>query len=186
MGGVWERQIRTVRAVLAGVIKQQTLDDESLVTLIAVVESIINGRPITKLSDDPRDDRPLTPNHILRLGAGQILPAGKFETGDMYRRRWKQVQYLADIFWHRLLREYLPTLQERQKWMKPKRNVMKGDLILVKQDNYPRNQWPLGLVTEAYTSPDGLVRSVTILTAKGTYKRPITKICVLEGATTNL
>ncbi|KAK3895047.1 hypothetical protein Pcinc_001215 [Petrolisthes cinctipes] len=186
MGGVWERQIRTVRAVLAGVIKQQTLDDESLVTLIAVVESIINGRPITKLSDDPRDDRPLTPNHILRLGTGQILPAGKFETGDMYRRRWKQVQYLADIFWHRWLREYLPTLQEHQKWMKPKRNVMKGDLILVKQDNYPRNQWPLGLVTETYTSPDGLVRSVTIRTAKGTYTRPITKICVLEGAATNL
>lgn len=184
MGGVWERQIRTVRAVLAGVIKQQTLDDESLVTLMAVVEGIINGRPITKLSDDPRDDRPLTPNHILMLGAGQTLPSGNFESGDMYRRRWKQVQYLGDIFWHRWLREYLPSLQERQKWLIPKRNVIKGDLVLIKHENSPRNHWPLGLVTETHPSPDGLVRSVTVRTAKGTYMRPITKICVLEGATT--
>lgn len=181
MGGVWERQIRTVRAVLAGVIKQQILDDESLVTLMTIVEGIINGRPITKLSDDPRDERPLTPNHILMLGSGQTLPAGKFDGGDMYRRRWKQVQYLADIFWYRWLREYLPSLQERQKWLTPKRNVIKGDLVLIKQENSPRNHWPLGLVTETYPSPDGLVRSVTVRTAKGTYKRPITKICVLEG-----
>ena len=183
MGGVWERQIRTVRTVLAGVIKQQTLDDESLVTLMTTVESIINGRPITKLSDDPRDERPLTPNHLLMLGSGQT---GKFKSGDMYRRQWKQVQYLADIFWHRWLRKYLPTLQERQKWRTPKCNVMKGDLILVKQDNYPKNHWPLGLVTETYPSPGGLVRSVAVRTAKGTYMRPITKICVLEGAATEL
>ena len=43
MGGVWERQIRTVRKVLDGVTKQQTMDDEGLATLMCLVESIINA-----------------------------------------------------------------------------------------------------------------------------------------------
>lgn len=182
MGGVWERQIRTIRAVLAGVVKQQTMDDEALVTLMTVVEGIVNGRPITKLSDDPRDERPLTPNHLLMLRSGPVMPLGKFESGDVYGRRWKQVQYLADVFWSRWLREYLPTLQERTKWMRKKPNLKIGDLVLMKQEKLPRNQWPLGLVVETYMGTDGLVRSVEVKTASGTYQRPITKICVLESA----
>jgi len=140
--GVWERQIRTIRAVLTGVVKQQTQDDEALVTLMTVVEGIVNGKPITKLSDDSRDEKPLTPNHLLMLRSGRVLPPGKFESQDMCRRRWKQVQYLADVFWHRWIREYLPTLQEHQKWFTPKANLKIGDLVL-KQDNIPRNKWPL-------------------------------------------
>ena len=42
------------------------------------VEAIINGRPITKVSDDPIDSEALTPNHLLLLRAGHSLPVGKF------------------------------------------------------------------------------------------------------------
>ena len=62
-GGVWDRQIRTVRAVLNSLLNQQPLDDEGLLTLMCIIEGIVNSRPITKLSDDPRDPMPLTPNH---------------------------------------------------------------------------------------------------------------------------
>ena len=57
-GGVWERSIRTATKVMKALLKEQTLDDEGLLTLMAEVEAIINGRPITKLSDDPRDPEP--------------------------------------------------------------------------------------------------------------------------------
>ena len=46
-GGVWERQIRTVRKVLSSLLKQQALDDEGLQTLLCEVESVINGSPLT-------------------------------------------------------------------------------------------------------------------------------------------
>ena len=46
--GVWERCIRTVRKVMKALLKQQVLDDESLDKLMCEVESIINGRVITK------------------------------------------------------------------------------------------------------------------------------------------
>ena len=50
-GGIWERQIRTVRQLLFSLAKQQSLSDESLETLFCEVEAIINSRPITRVSD---------------------------------------------------------------------------------------------------------------------------------------
>ena len=44
MGGLWERQIRTVRKVLNSIMQNtHTLDDESLNTLFCEVEAIVNG-----------------------------------------------------------------------------------------------------------------------------------------------
>jgi len=48
-------------------LKQQVLHNEGLNTLMCEVESIVNGRPIPKVSDDPRDLNALTPNHLLLL-----------------------------------------------------------------------------------------------------------------------
>ncbi|XP_068704648.1 uncharacterized protein [Montipora foliosa] len=89
-GGVWERCIRTTRKVMKALLKEQPLNDEGLLTLLAEVESIINGRPITKVSDDPKDSDALTPNHLLLLRSGTSLPPGLFVKGDNYsRRRWR-------------------------------------------------------------------------------------------------
>ncbi|XP_075888907.1 leucine-rich repeat and coiled-coil domain-containing protein 1-like [Nelusetta ayraudi] len=96
-GGVWERQIRTVRRILNALLHQQILDDEGLATLLCEVESIINDRPITKASNDPMDLEPLTPNHLLLLKTKPSLPPGVFSADDCYsKRRWRQVQYMAD------------------------------------------------------------------------------------------
>ncbi|KAK3722370.1 hypothetical protein QZH41_013692, partial [Actinostola sp. cb2023] len=147
----------------------------------AGVERIIKGRPITRISDDPKDLTPLTPNHLLLLRSGPTLPSGLFVKQDLYRRRWRQVQYMADIFWKRWRSEYLPTLEERQKWLCPKRNFQVGELVLVKHDNSPRPRWPLGLIVDTYPGSDGLVRSVQVKTQSGVYVCPVDKICLLEG-----
>lgn len=183
-GGVWERCIRTVRKVMKALMKEQVLDDEGLNTLLCEVEAIINGRPITKLSDDPRDLEPLTPNHLLLLRSGPTVPPGNFTSHDnYYNRRWRQVQYLADIFWRRWVREYLPSLQQRQKWHKQRRNFAVDDIVLVFDDNKPRNSWPLGRILEVYTNRrDGLVRSVKLKTSTSELVRPIDKIVLLEAA----
>ena len=67
MGGIWERQIRTVRMVMNAILKEQTLDNESLSTLSCDFEATIKGRPLTTVSDDPNDECSLTPNHPLLL-----------------------------------------------------------------------------------------------------------------------
>ncbi|XP_044182749.1 uncharacterized protein LOC114952001 [Acropora millepora] len=183
-GGVWERCIRTVRKVIGALAKEQPLDDEGLLTLVCEVEAIVNGRPITKVSHDPRDPEALTPNHLLLLRAGPSLPPGYFENSDNYsRRRWRQVQYLADLFWKRWTREYLPSLQERQKWEKASRNFAVGDVVLVLDESLPRCSWPLGRVIEVFPNrSDGLVRSVRLKTTSSVLVRPVNKLVLLEAS----
>ena len=85
MGRVWERQIRTIRQVLAGILCEhgERLDEESFQTYRFEVEAIVNSRPIT-----------------LSL---------------------------------------LVTLQNRQKWIHPKRNIAIGDIVAIKEENQPRS-----------------------------------------------
>ena len=81
MGGVWERQIRSVRRILAGLTQEQVLSYEMLTTLLVVAEGIINNRPITPVSSDPADLEPLTPNHLL-IHRPATVPPGLFNAGD--------------------------------------------------------------------------------------------------------
>ena len=183
MGGIWERSIRTVRKVLCFVMKEQTVDDEALSTLMCIVEAIVNGRPLSVVSDDPKDLEPLTPNHLLLQRQGPSLPPGHFESTDSYcRRRWRQVQHLANVFWRRWVKEYLPTLHLRQKWLLPQRNLKPGDVVLIADENTPRYVWPMGRVTETYPGADGLVRTVKVQTKASSLVRPVVKLCLLEEA----
>ena len=111
MGGVWERMIRSVRKIFNAILKEQNLIEESLVTLMCEVEAILNNRPLTKFSHDSNDLQALTPNHLLLLRTGPSFPPGMFSREDQYsNKRWKQVQYLSDVFWKRWTREYLPLI----------------------------------------------------------------------------
>ena len=164
--------------------KEQILDDEGLATLLCEVESIVNGRPVTKVSDNPRDMEALTPNHLLLLRSGPSAPPGLFFKDEIYfRRRWRQVQYLADIFWHRWIKEYLPSLQERQKWNRPRKNFAVDDIVLVADLSCPRSCWPIGRILDVHrNTQDGYVRRVTVWTKGSILQRPINKIVLLESA----
>ncbi|XP_062588283.1 uncharacterized protein LOC134249947 [Saccostrea cucullata] len=180
-GGVWERLIRSVRKVLYSVMCEQNIriSDEGLSTLFCEVEAILNGRPITEMSEDVRDVDALTPNHLLLLRPGERFPPGLFDKKDNYvRRRWRQIQYLADIFWARWKNEYLQLLQKRQKWTQPTRNMKVGDIVLV-MDNSPRNSWIMGRVIETMKDRDDVVRVVKVKTGSSTLMRPIRKLCLL-------
>lgn len=182
-GGVWERMIRSVRKILSSIVRLQTLDEEGLHTVLCEAEAIINSRPITKSSNDPSDLEALTPNHLLLLQSKPSLPSGLFMKEDVYaRRRWKQVQYIADIFWKRWTREYLRQLQERQKWTRASRNFAEGDIVLIVDDSAPRNSWVLGKIIEVVPDAHGLVRRVRIKTKTTTLDRPITKVCLIQEA----
>lgn len=95
MGGVWERQIKTIRQVLAGILYEhgERLNDESFQTLLCKVEAIVNSRPITYVSNDADDLQPLSPNNLLTMKSSIILPPpGNFQRDIYMRRRWRRVQ----------------------------------------------------------------------------------------------
>ena len=162
--------------------KTVRLTDEILETVFCEAESIVNGRPLTKLSDDPCDSTPLTPNHLLLMRNCSGIPPGKFDSKDVYRRRWRHVQHLANQFWYKWLKLYLPELQKRSKWTKVTDNLAIGDLVLVVEEMTPRNLWPLARVVDISRGRDGLVRTVRLKTRTTELVRPITKVVLLESS----
>jgi hypothetical protein len=103
MGGVWERLIRsTTRQVLRAILKEQLVSDEVLQTVMAEATQILNSRPLTRNSDSPMDEDPLTPNYLLHLRPTSSLPTGVFDKDDLScRKSWRQEKYLANVFWRR-------------------------------------------------------------------------------------
>ena len=183
MGGAWERLVGVVKRVLCGILplhsQDRALNPDVLCTVLAEVESIVNSRPLTKVSSDCTDLNAITPNHILLLREGP--PPLCFQEKDRHRQLWRQVQYYAGQFWRRFLREYIPMLQSRQKWLKKERNFQVGDLVLICQESLPRGLWPLAIVQSVNVGRDGLVRSVKVKTSTTSLVRPITKLVLLES-----
>ena len=191
MGGVWERQIRTVRSVLTGLLQTHgsQLDDESLRTLMIEAEAIVNSRPLT--TDDLADPDSLdvlTPNHLLTMKSSVILaPPGNFPRADVYsKKRWRRVQQLTNEFWQRWRKSYLQSLQTRQKWTTPQKNLEEGDIVILRDEGAPRNSWKLARVEATYPDADGYVRKVKVAVADQSrqsgashYERPIHGLILL-------
>lgn len=59
-----------------------------------------------------------------------LPPPGVFQSADQYsRKRWRRVQHLSNEFWIGWKKEFLHSLQQRQKWIRPNRNVEIGDIV---------------------------------------------------------
>ena len=182
-GGVWERMVRSVKRVLNVIAGGSVMTDESLSTLLTEVERIVNSRPITAVSSDPRDLEALTPHHLLTGRTDATLPLGKFIHADGYRKSWRLVGLKADQFWSRWVKEYLPLLQHREKWLVPKRNLRVGDLVLIAGESMTRGQWPKCLIEETFAGKDGLVRSARVRTATSpALIRDVRKLHLLEAS----
>ena len=178
MGGAWERMIRSMRRILGALIQSQALNDENFLTLLAEVEGIINSRPLVPVTFEPHNEEPLTANHLLLLRGNPALPPGEF-SGNKHNRRWMQVQHMADQFWSRWVKEFLPHLINRQKWFQTKRNVKLNDIVLLVEDSQHRSKWRMGRVVETFPDRKGIVRTVLVKTQFGVIKRPITKLCLI-------
>ena len=124
---------------------------------------IANTRPLTLNSPCPGESEPLTPSHFLNLHPSTNIRPDVVSKNDKFsRKRWRQAQLLANHYWRRWLKEYMPTLQERPKWQQEKRNLHVGDIVLVVDDNVARNQWALGRVENVFPGADGLVTTVEV------------------------
>jgi hypothetical protein len=88
---------------------------------------------------------------------------------------------MAETFWQHWRKYHLHHLQAKTKWIKEKRNLKPGDLVLLLDKNSPRNEWPMAVVQTVKLSTDGLVRSAHVRSAsKKTIHRPITSMILLD------
>ncbi len=181
MGGVWERMIGIARRILEALLMKTPtrLTHEVLTTLMAEVMAIMNSRPLTPISTDASMPQVLSPAMLLTQKASVApAPPGNFELGHLHKSQWRQVQMLADSFWKRWKQEYLSTLQSRRKWTEERENIQEGDVVLLKDGEAKRSEWPIGLVTQTVASSDGKTRKIMVKTAKqGVIREYLRHIC---------
>ncbi|KRZ79985.1 hypothetical protein T10_12451 [Trichinella papuae] len=92
-GGYWERLVRSVKNVLRKVLGRSLLRFDELRITLCEFQARINNRPLTLLSEDPKDCAPLTPAHFLIGRELAALPTSSRETPSRtgakhLRRRW--------------------------------------------------------------------------------------------------
>lgn len=181
-GGLWEAGVKSMKYHLKRVLGNASCTYEELATTLCQIESCLNSRPLCPLSNDPDDFEVLTPGHFL-IGRPLLArpQSSILETPINRLDYWKRVYQLTQRFWTQWQSEYFSRLQQRPKWVSETKNIKKGDLILLKEDNIPPLHWNLGRVVETHPGHDGLTRVVTIKTATSTLKRPIVKICALPS-----
>jgi len=181
MGGAWERLVRSIKTALRVTLTEMAPKEEVLLTLISEAEAVVNSRPLTHVSLDHEDAEALTPNHFL-LGSSSLAPSNGNATflGKNLRKQWKLAQTLADQFWMRWIKEYLPTLARRTKWFRPVDPLKVGDIVIIADGSMPRTCWLRGKVEKVYPGSDGQVRVADVKTIFGTYRRSVAKLCILD------
>ncbi|KOC59853.1 hypothetical protein WH47_10767 [Habropoda laboriosa] len=72
-------------------------------------------------------------------------------------------------------------MTSRNKWVKGDHPIKEGTIVLLKEDNVPPNQWPLGRVIKIHPGSDGIVRTVTIKTSTNEFDRNVNKLVPLPN-----
>ncbi|KRY82042.1 hypothetical protein T4D_17099 [Trichinella pseudospiralis] len=165
-GGYWERLVRSVKNTLKKILGKATLDEEELTTVLCRIEAKINARPLTFVGDDVKDADALTPFHFLIGRSFVDLPMVSMPTTEEdelpLNRKWRKRQQIILHFWKRWRNEYVMTFVSRMKWMTKRQEPKEGDIVLVKEDNTKRENWPIGRITSVLPGSDGLSRTVEV------------------------
>ena len=183
MGGIWERMIGVTKKILNSILSsQKNLTHEILSTVLCEATEIINSRPLVEVSTDPETPAVISPATLLTQKFDIVsahedtLQQKRYNT----KEHWKLVQSLADMFAGKWKNEYLKSQMLRQKWKQEKPNICVGDIVLLKQEEQKRRDWPLAKVEETFNSEDGKVCKVKVRTTKEgdskMYIRSITKV----------
>ena len=115
MGGIWERQIRSACAILSSLGK--SLDEESLLTLVAETKALLNSRSLNvETISNPTSDLSLAPSNILMkvVMHHQVI--------------------LVDLNYTVTKDGIVPITSVTCKWQDGKRNFSVSEIVLVLQD----------------------------------------------------
>ncbi|XP_041675514.1 uncharacterized protein LOC121530460, partial [Drosophila eugracilis] len=157
-GGLWEAAVKSAKGLMIKAVGSAVLRQDELNTVLVEVEAILNSRPMVVDSSNPNDGEAVTPAHLL---VGTTLVALPFVfsqpvTDDKlsYLKRWQLISAIKQRFWVDWQRDYVLSLQQRQKWLSESHNIEIGTIVVVHEDNSPPQQWLLGIIEEVIKGAD--------------------------------
>ena len=186
-GGFYERLVRTTKGALRRTLHRSMLSFVELQTVLCRIEGCINARPLSALSEDLDDVRPLAPKDFLHDTASSQSADMETETelpdvrGEDLRKRWRHRREVLAHLWKRWRTEYLRELRlpPREESSTP----AVGDLVIIGEDlRHSRVIWPMGKIVQLHPGRDGLTRAATVRKGDGTsVTRPVQKLYRLEA-----
>ncbi|UYV77097.1 hypothetical protein LAZ67_14003262 [Cordylochernes scorpioides] len=178
-GGFWERMVRTIKEMLIKMLGHRKLKYVQLQTALCEIESIINNRPLTYVSEDDNDLKPLTPNEFLQNSPESSFPEFENLKPEMLHTRYRELGQLKRELKQRFLKEYLGALIQKSENI-DRRQLKVGDVVLIGQENLKRMFWPKGRIVNLIPGKDGIVRVAHVKTSTGTLIRALQRLHPLE------
>ncbi|VDL89282.1 unnamed protein product [Schistocephalus solidus] len=136
--------ILPIRRIVRSILGPQVITDEVFIQKVTKTERLMNDRSLVRNTTDANEYADLTPQHFL-------LNCSHFKLN----LKWRQAQYLADIFWKKRISLHI------------------GDLVLK------------AVGEELLKSNDGKVRDVLLRTKQGRLVRDVWGLCPLENQEQN-
>ncbi|XP_033361815.1 uncharacterized protein LOC117240067 [Bombus vosnesenskii] len=165
-GGLCEAAVKSFKHHFRRIVGNELLTFEQFNTLVIEIEAVLNSRPLTPISTDPKDLLVLTPGHFLIGESLMSVRERDFrDTPSNRLSRWQHIQKLKQHFWKRWHKEYLNQFNNRSKWTKGGHNIQEGTIALLREDNVPSMHWPLGRVVKVHPGTDDIIRTVTVQTS---------------------
>ncbi|XP_062537690.1 uncharacterized protein LOC134206018 [Armigeres subalbatus] len=179
-GGLWESAVKSFKLLLKRTIGLRTLLYDEMNTILAQAEAVLNSRPLTALSNDPDDFEALTPGHFLIQRTLTAIPEPDLDGIPENRlTAYQTAQRHIQQLWKKWSKLYLSDLHNRTRWTIRRNNTVVGTMVVLKEEEQPPLKWKLGRVIDIHSGGDGHVRVVTVKTKDGSYRRAISKVCVL-------
>ena len=84
--------------------------------------------------------------------------------------------------WKRWSREYVRSLREQHRnlWWNGQSYPKIGNVVIVHDEDQPRNRWKLAIVTRLITGKDNIIRGAVLKTGKGTIEQAVQHLHPLE------
>ncbi|XP_068211759.1 uncharacterized protein [Palaemon carinicauda] len=149
-GGWLERLVESVRITF----KNKTLgiryvSKNELETTLVEIESLINSRPLTIVSDELDFEHYLTPSHFILARNITSNPPVDIElyvvTPDDLRDREEIGNNRLEQFWNVWRKDCIANLPPVVKGFNQQCKLKVGSTVLVKKGNMPRLYWPIGV-----------------------------------------
>ncbi|UYV63002.1 hypothetical protein LAZ67_2002805 [Cordylochernes scorpioides] len=169
---------KEIKEMLIKMLGHRKLKYVQLQTALCEIESIINNRPLTYVSEDDNDLKPLTPNEFLQNGPESSFPEFENLKPEMLHTRYRELGQLKRELKQRFLKEYLGALIQKPENI-DRRQLKVGD-VLIGQENLKRMFWPKGRIVNLIPGKDGIVRVAHVKTSTGTLIRALQRLHPLE------
>ena len=166
--GAAESFVKKTKRTLAHTYGDKSLTFHEMETALKRAASILNSRPMSAIccrkgGVDPDFITALTPNMLLLGRANCDAPLKNYEDTETPLARLQYIAEIESLFWHQFKVQDFHNLVPTKKWRVEKRNVRKGDVVLIMYTGKSKAaEYKLGRIVAVEVDTDQLVRTCLV------------------------